>query len=122
MKNRATSVLSPFLALSFFHLIAGSSYGAEVVMGEYGFTPKIVEIKVGETVTWINKGDLYHSAERGENCISADDEKFSSYSLWPVAKKAGEKFEMVFDKPGTYKYYCRAHCTEENMVGTVIVN
>ncbi len=118
MRNKISMVIMAGL----FHVILVTpSYSVEVVMKEYGFTPKTVEVKVGETVTWINKGDLYHSAEQGEDCKSAENEKFSSYSLWPIAKKPGEKFEMVFDKPGTYQYYCRTHCEQEKMLGIVIV-
>jgi plastocyanin len=74
--------------------------------GSNSYNPNPVEIKVGETVTWINDDPVIHTA------TSAD----GTFDSGMMGK--GQSFGYTFDKAGEYPYYCTLH---PNMVGTVAV-
>lgn len=75
------------------------------------FEPVEVTVPAGTTVVWTNEGQLAHT-------VTADDEQFASGSLDP-----GATFELTFDTPGEYPYYCRFHGGPGGvgMAGTIIV-
>src|ERR671916_665060 len=75
--------------------------------GSNSFNPSPVEVKVGETVTWINDDSGRHTV------TSKDDGIFDSGVLGK-----GQSFSYTFDTAGEYPYYCEPH---PNMVGTVVV-
>jgi plastocyanin len=74
--------------------------------GSNSFSPNPVEVKVGETVTWIND-------DSGRHTVSSKDGIFDSGMMGK-----GQSFSFTFDKAGEYSYYCEAH---PSMVGTVVV-
>jgi plastocyanin len=75
--------------------------------GSNSYSPNPVEVKVGETVTWINDDSGRHTV------TSKDDGIFDSGIM-----RKGQSFSYTFDKAGEYPYYCTLH---PNMVGTVVV-
>lgn len=75
--------------------IAGMSYSA----------PQI-SVKTGETVEWINKDVVDHTATE------------KKASLWNVSIAPGKSLKVVMKTPGTFDYYCRYH---PNMVARVVV-
>src|SRR5437667_10629606 len=81
--------------------------GATVSISNFQFTPKVVRIKAGGTVTWVVK--------EGNHTVNADDGSFESPAL-----AAGQKFSHQFSSPGTYKYYCSFHVSKggHDMAGT----
>ena len=81
----------------------------EVKMLKYKFIPQILEIKVGQTVKWINvEKRQYHSV-----WFEQQGEDESDY-MFP-----GDFLNKQFLKPGRYPYRCGPH---PEMVGTIIVN
>ena len=72
------------------------------------YNPNPIEIKVGNTVTWINDDSSPHTVTSSSN-----DSNFDSDVL-----RRGEVFSFTFDKEGQYPYFCTLH---PNMVGTVVV-
>lgn len=116
---------TPFGLLFFAVLLVsppfgGTAFGAEVVIGGFGFDPKNIEIAAGETVKWTNKATLAHTVTSGDNCQK--DEQFGSPFLFPEKSKPEKSvFEHTFNAPGVYKYYCKTHCLGEKMTGTVTV-
>ena len=70
------------------------------------FSPNPVEVKVGETVTWI-------SDDSGRHTVTSKDGTFYSGMMGK-----GQSFSYTFDKAGEYQYFCEPH---PNMVGTVVV-
>lgn len=74
--------------------------------GSNSFSPNPVEIKVGETVTWLND-------DSGRHTITAKDGVFESELMGK-----GQSFIYTFDREGEYSYFCEPH---PNMVGTVVV-
>jgi plastocyanin len=74
--------------------------------GSNSFSPNPVEVKVGETVTWIND-------DSGRHTVTSKDGVFDSGMMGK-----GQSFSFTFDKAGEYQYSCSPH---PNMVGTVVV-
>jgi plastocyanin len=74
--------------------------------GSNSYNPNPVEVKVGETVTWINDDSVIHTA-------TSTDGTFDSGIM-----RKGQSFSYTFDTAGEYPYYCTLH---PNMVGTVVV-
>ena len=74
--------------------------------GSNSYNPNPVEVKVGETVTWINDDSVIHTA-------TSTDGTFDSGIM-----RNGQSFSYTFDTAGEYPYYCTLH---PNMVGTVVV-
>lgn len=66
-----------------------------VIIQDYKYQPAEITIQSGETVTWINKDSVKHTAT-GD---SFDSGLFGK----------GESFQQVFDEPGTYDYICTPH-------------
>ena len=74
--------------------------------GSNSFSPNPVEVKVGETVTWIND-------DSGRHTVTSKDGVFDSGIMGK-----GQSFSYTFDKAGEYPYSCSPHT---GMVGTVAV-
>jgi len=74
--------------------------------GSNSFSPNPVEVKVGETVTWIND-------DSGRHTVTSKDGVFDSGMMGK-----GQSFSYTFNKAGEYSYHCSPH---PNMVGTVVV-
>jgi len=75
-----------------------------VIIEDYKFQPAEITIKSGETITWINKDSVKHTAT-GD---SFDSGLFGK----------DETFQQQFDEAGTYDYICTPH---PYMKGKVIV-
>jgi plastocyanin len=78
--------------------------------GRNSYNPNPIEIKVGDTMTWINSDSSPHSVTSSSNDGSIT---FDSDVL-----RRGETFSFTFDKEGQYPYLCTLH---PSMVGTVVV-
>lgn len=72
----------------------------------FAFNPATLTVRVGDTVTFVNKDDETHTA-------TATGGDFDSGRLDQNAS-----FSYTFTKPGTYSYYCRIHTS---MKGTIVV-
>jgi plastocyanin len=83
-----------------------SPAAAVVRIANLGFDGKVIRIKAGERVRWVNEDQLQHT-------VTADDGGFDSGLVNP-----GRTFERVFDRPGEYAYHCTPH---PFMTGRVIV-
>lgn len=79
-----------------------------LAMEDDRFDPKLLRVKAGTTVTWVNKGADWHS-------VAAFDGSFESDQVAP-----GETFSHTFTTPGTYKFLCRHH-GRQGMIGQIVV-
>ena len=75
----------------------------------YGGTyhPKLLTVKTGTTVIWVNR-------EREPHTVTSVNGLFNSGHIKP-----GSHYKLTFTKAGTYYYYCTLHPT--TMRGTLIV-
>ena len=96
-----------FLAL--FALAAPTALAADAAVSirDFAFSPRTVEIRVGESVTWTNRDSVAHTA-------TANNDAFDSGLL-----DEGESYTVTFIRAGTYRYVCTPH---PNMTGTVVVS
>ena len=88
--------------------IPGNSTVVTIVAnaGSNSFSPNPLEVKVGETVAWIND-------DSGRHTVTSKDGIFDSGIMG-----RGQSFSYTFDRAGEYPYFCEPH---PNMVGTVVV-
>jgi len=109
--------------LVFMIFIAGERADAadkaefKVPDGKTEFSPKVQEVKAGSQVTWINEDKRTHfltaaDPNRKEPAKVVDD--LLIHHLLPP----GETFQMKFDKPNTYEFFCAIHM---EMRGTLTV-
>jgi len=78
----------------------------KVTIANFAFSPSIVTVPVGATVTWINQDSVAHT-------VTSTNQRFDSAELKP-----GQQFSYTFTKAGSYAYFCTIHPA---MTGTVIV-
>jgi plastocyanin len=77
-----------------------------VVMKDFDFSPMMLTVKAGTTVTWKNMDGEPHT-------VVSPDGVFRSHAL-----DQGDTFTFKFDTPGTYKYVCSIH---PKMMAAIVV-
>ena len=80
------------------------------------FSPNPIEIKVGDTITWINKDSNIHTVSSGKP-NSPDAGRLFDSGLTSLIMPS-KSYSHTFNEPGEYSYFCRLH---PNMVGTIEV-
>lgn len=76
----------------------------QVTIDKLVFSPRILNAKVGDTIEWINKDILDHTA--------------TVKGGWDVLIPAGKSASLILDGDQSVEYYCRFH---PNMRGRVTV-
>jgi plastocyanin len=87
------------------------------------FEPRVVTIKVGETIEWKNVGNSVHHASSDPSMAMKPDDAST-----PAGAKAfdsgflrpGDTYSFTFSEPGVYNYVCAPHETS-GMTGKIIV-
>jgi len=109
---KAISVRAGVLAGCLAALVWGSaSYAADPVsvhIGNFAFAPETVTVTVGTRVQWVNEDDAPHVV------IGVDKDT----PIKSPALDTDDKYAVVLDRPGTYRYFCSLH---PHMVGVVVV-
>ena len=82
---------------------------AATTIDNFAFKDPVITVTAGTTITWTNRDDIPHT-------VTADDGPPPSYRSHPL--DTGDSFARLYDKPGTYRYFCSLH---PKMRGTVIV-
>src|SRR4051812_10196364 len=75
-----------------------------VTIDDMQFTPAMLSVKIGDTVTWTNNDDRDHTV------VSADG-SFRSENLRP-----GASYSFQFTKAGKFAYACSYHPRMKGMV------
>ncbi|HKF19863.1 MAG TPA: cupredoxin family copper-binding protein [Candidatus Dormibacteraeota bacterium] len=76
-----------------------------VEIANFAFSPAVITVKVGATVTWTNKDQDAHTVAITGAGVSK-----------PL--QSGDSYAHTFGQPGTYSYRCTIH---PNMRGMVVV-
>ncbi len=77
----------------------------QVTIKDFAFSPEVITIKVGDTVTWTEQDAVHHT-------VTAE-------GIWNSGDLGqGKTYSKTFDEAGTYGYICNYH---PNMQGRVIV-
>ena len=87
-----------------------ASDGVSVTVKNYEFRPRSITVAVGTTVEWVT--------DAGRHTIERDAASFKSAPL-----SAGDRFEVRFERPGTFPYFCEFHGDRggREMAGVVTV-
>ena len=85
---------------------AGAANSAAVQIDNFHYSPPMLVVSPGTTVTWKNDDDSPHS-------VREKDGKFKSSAL-----DTDDTFSQTFTAPGEYEYFCSIH---PYMTGKVIV-
>jgi plastocyanin len=88
--------------------------GNTVAMTEFAYTPMTATVKVGETLTFVNDGDIVHTVAD----VDARGEVVSK-QIQPRPIDPGSSQAVTFDKPGRVDYICTFHPT--SMKGSIEV-
>lgn len=84
-----------------------------VTIGNDGYLPKSITIKVGETVTWVNTDTANHTVTSALH---------PTHTIYPALNlgviKSGTKKALSFPKAGVYKYHDHLN---PSLVGSVTV-
>ena len=92
-------------------LLAASAAFAEdaaVSIDNFTFSPAEITVTADTRITWTNNDDIPHTVVDTDNPKTAKSPPLDT----------GDSFARVFDKPGTYHYFCSLH---PHMQGTVVV-
>jgi alcohol dehydrogenase (cytochrome c) len=84
----------------------GINFDGTMYTYEYTYTPQVVQVPVGTTLTWKNDGSVIHTATAAD--LSWDTGDIPS----------GASASVTFNTPGTYNFNCTPHPW---MLGRVIV-
>ncbi|HLW90992.1 MAG TPA: cupredoxin family copper-binding protein [Roseiarcus sp.] len=93
-------------ALFAFALARAFADEAKIGIDNFAFTPDVLTVKPGTTVTFQNHDDIPH-------LVVDTAGKFRSKAL-----DANDAYQVTFDKPGEYAYYCGLH---PHMKGKIVV-
>ena len=85
---------------------AQAAASSSVKIVDFNFSPKTINVKVGDSVTWTNSGEEGHSA-------TANSGEFDTGIL-----QTGQSGSHKFTKAGTFAYICKPH---PFMKATVVV-
>ncbi|MDE1762767.1 MAG: hypothetical protein KGH88_00785 [Thaumarchaeota archaeon] len=71
------------------------------------FVPNVINVKVGDSVTWVNSDNVPHTA----TYYDGNESDTSVGSIWDSSMiKAGATYTSpAFTKSGTYQYFCQVH-------------
>jgi amicyanin len=89
---------------------APASTSANITIKDFAFSPGLVTVKAGATVTWTNEDSAPHSIRPDSSAAGMFD---NSGTL-----STGGSYSFVFANPGTYEYSCGIH---PPMKGKVVV-
>jgi plastocyanin len=100
-------LVAPPVTLAATHVVAAAPARPQsVAIKMFAFTPQVITVAPGTTVTWTN-------ADEDPHTVTANDKSFHS-----AAMDEDEKFSFTFTRPGEYAYFCSLH---PHMTGKVIV-
>jgi plastocyanin len=88
-----------------------------IPLGVTGFSPATQKVKAGATVTWINEDKRDHFLTAADP-NRKEPARVAADLLIHQLLHQGDTFQMQFDKPGQYDFFCAIHM---EMRGTLTV-
>jgi plastocyanin len=96
-KERAMKIVAGVIVALLTAAPVGAASSAAVGIEEFKFTPPVLAVPVGTTVTWINHDEEPHT-------ITSTNGAFGSTGL-----SHEDTFAQTFTRPGRYEYFCALH-------------
>jgi plastocyanin len=102
------AIAAPTLGLVATHAVSAAPAAKvqTVSIKMFAFTPQVLTVTPGTTVTWTN-------ADEDPHTVVANDKSFHSAAL-----DTDDKYSFTFTKAGDYAYFCSLH---PHMTGKIIV-
>jgi plastocyanin len=94
------------------NMARASDHGTTITIPGDDYSPPVLVINVGETVTWVNKDSDPHVT----TSVPGAPESFT------VVTGAGKTGRFTFTKAGVYQYYCSTHAAYNAKLGRVVAN
>jgi amicyanin len=69
-------------------------------LANYAFSPAVIKVKVGDTVTWTNKDSVHHTVTASTSSSDAPNSPLFGQ---------GETYKFTFTTAGTYTLHCTPH-------------
>jgi plastocyanin len=106
-------LLIPLVLLTPFALASPAAAVDQTVdvTSNFTFAPDVVNIDVGDTVTWSFSG--------GGHTTTSDSGQPESWNSGPEVNAVGTTYPYTFNNPGRFSYYCIPH--QSFMKGAVVV-
>jgi plastocyanin len=77
----------------------GPENAVDVTLTNFAFNAPTLTIDRGTTVRWRNSTGTFHTVTPDGNTV---------FEAWQT-NSSGQTFEVRFDQPGTYRYFCEPH-------------
>jgi len=90
--------------------------GDSVVIQNSCYTPAVLYVQPGATVSWTNEDGAGHNVMLFNGELLGEQDKFFQGNQYGLMQ--GESFSYMFDAPGLIPYYCSIH---PSMIGVVAV-
>ena len=84
-----------------------------VTIENFAFSPSTITVKVGATVTWLNKDSAPHQIASNPHPAHTD-----LPGLFSGILSNGQSYSFTFNQTGAFGYHCHVH---PSMTGTVVV-
>jgi plastocyanin len=93
------------------------------IQDPHDFVPDELEVAVGDTITWVNTGNIVHTSTLDPEI--AQDESNAQLpegaDTWDSGDlEPGDEFSITLEVPGEYVYFCRPH-EVLGQIGTITV-
>jgi plastocyanin len=80
----------------------------------FQFVPKLLKVKPGTTVTWVDDDEIAHTATSGRRDYAPGDTgvvvAVHADGLFDLALNGpGQRGSYTFTRPGTFHYFCNRH-------------
>ena len=73
------------------------------------FSPEIMTANVGDTIVWVNRGDLPHTTTARSDFLPLEQLPPTAESWDSGLMEAGQEFRVVVQAKGEYRYVCTLH-------------
>ncbi|HUR13306.1 MAG TPA: plastocyanin/azurin family copper-binding protein [Mycobacteriales bacterium] len=101
---------------------AKTADGTTVSTGLLAFSPKVANVKAGQTVTWVGGDNIGHVLVQGTYDVGGDGlrtKETDDGTFELKLNRKGQQVSHVYSTPGTFTYFCTIH---HGMNGSVVVS
>ena len=103
----------------------GGGPSAAITIQDFSFSPAMLTVKVGTTVTWTNNGPSAHTTVSDKGVWTSGTLAAPGGGGGYGGGSAGGTFSFTFTTPGTFGYHCAIHPPSlpmySSFVGSVVV-
>src|SRR5436190_23170184 len=99
---------------------SAANFTVNMLSGPNRFSPALLTVNVGDTVTWINQSFTGHDTVSGTNLVPSGYWDSNDVFPPPNLMQHGDTYSVTFTNAAGYGYYCTPHYSV-GMVGVITV-